>query len=325
MANTGDQNGTGRDAQKQVWTLFVWNLSNGLHWKGLWQCFYHQGVVVDAFIPVKRAFDGTRFGFVCMASRVDALRAIERLDGFTLYGSQVRVSFAARATRNSFWRRKKGSLPRPSDPPQGVFGAVTAAMGIAESWAVSPRRSVEGIVDDAKLAILQTCVIGWVKEATPIRVLVQEMATSGLQGFELVWVAGSMVLLSFSSVKLQDGLRASTEVWSTWFGRLEAWSQTVAPDSCRAWISISGLPIHLWSEGTFHNIAGLWGSYIRVDAAMEEPSSFERARVLLETSFLGRIDEVVQVTIQGSVYAVVIQEAELVWVPTVKDWDVHGV
>ncbi|KAK8972988.1 hypothetical protein V6N11_028577 [Hibiscus sabdariffa] len=211
MVNSGDQNGTGRDGRKQVWTLFVWNLSNGLHWKGLCQCFDRHGVVVDAFIPVKRAFDGTRFGFVCMASRVDALRAIERLDGFMLYGSWVKVLFAARATRDSFWRRKKGSLPRPPDSPQGVVGAVTAAMGIAESRVVSPYRSVEGIVDDAKLAILQTCAIGWVKEAVPIRVLAQEMAAAGLQGFELVWVAGSMVLLYFSSMELRDGLLVSTE------------------------------------------------------------------------------------------------------------------
>ncbi|KAK8490911.1 hypothetical protein V6N11_073345 [Hibiscus sabdariffa] len=107
-----------------------------------------------------------------MASRVDALRAIERLDGFMLYGSRVRVSFAARATRDSFWRRKKGSLPRLSDPPQSVVGVVTAATGMAKSRAVSPRRSEKGIVDDVKLAILQTCAIGWVKEATPIRCVV---------------------------------------------------------------------------------------------------------------------------------------------------------
>ncbi|KAK8486573.1 hypothetical protein V6N12_001428 [Hibiscus sabdariffa] len=171
----------------------------------------------------------------------------------------------------SRWPMKEGGggvlIERPSDPPQGVVRADTTTLGIVESRDVCPRRSVEGRVDDAKLVILQTCTIGWVKEA---------------------------------------------------------WSQTVAPDSHRAWISNSGLPIHLWSEGAFRNIAGLWGSYLRVDAATEEPSSFERARVLLKTSFLGRIDEVVHVTVQGSLYAVVIQEAELVWVPAVEDREVES-
>ncbi|KAK8528226.1 hypothetical protein V6N12_074761 [Hibiscus sabdariffa] len=91
-----------------------------------------------------------------------------------------RVSFAARATGDSFWRRKKGSLPRPPDPSQSVVGVDTAATGMAESRAVSPRRTVEGIIDDAKLAILQTCAIGWVKKVTPIRVLAQELVAAGL-------------------------------------------------------------------------------------------------------------------------------------------------
>ncbi|KAK8556503.1 hypothetical protein V6N12_002902 [Hibiscus sabdariffa] len=87
MTNSGNRSRSGNGEWRQVWTLFVWNLSEGLHWKGLWQCFDCHGVVVDAFIPVELALDGARFGFVCIASRFDALRAIEHLDGFVLYGS----------------------------------------------------------------------------------------------------------------------------------------------------------------------------------------------------------------------------------------------
>ncbi|KAK8557910.1 hypothetical protein V6N12_010133 [Hibiscus sabdariffa] len=139
-----------------------------------------------------------------------------------------------------------------------VDAGITRAV---EAQAMCSRRSVEGIVDDAKLSVLQNCAIGWVKEAIPIRVLAQELAVAGLQGFELVWIAGSM------------------------------------------------------------NIAGLWGSYLRVHAATEEPSSFERARVLLVTSFPDQIDEVVQVTVQDCVYTVVIHEAELVRIPIVEQWE----
>ncbi|KAK9004446.1 hypothetical protein V6N11_002246 [Hibiscus sabdariffa] len=83
------------------------------------------------------------------------------------------------------------------------------------------RRSVEGIVDDEKLSVLQTCAIRWVKEDGPIRVLAQEMEALGLQGFELVWIAGSMVLLLFSSAEVRDSVLATTVVWSTWFSHLE--------------------------------------------------------------------------------------------------------
>ncbi|KAL4308290.1 hypothetical protein GQ457_01G017350 [Hibiscus cannabinus] len=127
-----------------------------------------------------------------------------------------------------------------------------------------------------------------------------------------------MVLLSFSSVEVRDSVLAATVVWSTWFSRLEVWTPGVTHESRRAWLSNSGLPIHLWSDGTFRNIAGHWGSYLLVDAATEEPFSFERARVLIVTSFPGRIDEVVQVIVQDNVYSIVIQEVELVRIPVVE-------
>ncbi|KAL4280692.1 hypothetical protein GQ457_03G015910 [Hibiscus cannabinus] len=187
------------------WMDNIRNLSNRLHWQGLWQCFDRHGEVLDVFVLTKCTVDGARFGFVRMDSWEDALRMIERVDGFVLYGSRVRVSFAQCDTRDSFWRRKMG------------FYQVSAKYA---SW--------------------------------------------------------------------------------------------------RAWISTSGLPIHLWSEGSFRNIAGLWGKYLCVDAATEEPASFERARILIETSVKGRIDEVVKVASLGTMFLIVVQEAELVRVPVVE-------
>ncbi|KAK8985007.1 hypothetical protein V6N11_082627 [Hibiscus sabdariffa] len=78
-----------------------------------------------------------------------------------------------------------------------------------------------------------------------------------------MWITGSMVLLSFSNLDLCGSFLSSTDVWSAWFGRLEAQSPT------------------------------------------------------------GRIYEVVQINAHDSVYTVVIQEAELVWVPTVDHRDVE--
>ncbi|KAK9025890.1 hypothetical protein V6N11_038744 [Hibiscus sabdariffa] len=57
---------------------------------------------------------------------------------------------------------------------------------------------------------------------------------------------------------------------------------------------------------------------VKVDAATEEPTSFERARILIETSVRGRIDEVVEVASLGIMFPIVVQEAELVWVPVVE-------
>ncbi|KAK9030746.1 hypothetical protein V6N11_032159 [Hibiscus sabdariffa] len=147
-------------------------------------------------------------------------------------------------------------------------------------------------------------------------VLAKEMVAVGLDGFEIMWVAGSMVLLAFPDANSRQRL-LSQDVLSTWFGRLEEWSASAEYASRRAWLSISGLLIHLLSEGSFSNIARLWGMYLWVGAATEEPTSFERACILIETSVRGRIDEVVEVESLGTMFPVVVQKAELVQVPAV--------
>ncbi|KAL4353929.1 hypothetical protein GQ457_06G004130 [Hibiscus cannabinus] len=48
----------------QVTTLFIHNLLEKMHWKGLWATFGHHGDVVDTFIPAKRSRKGKRFGLL---------------------------------------------------------------------------------------------------------------------------------------------------------------------------------------------------------------------------------------------------------------------
>ncbi|KAK8997089.1 hypothetical protein V6N11_020578 [Hibiscus sabdariffa] len=114
---------------------------------------------------------------------------------------------------------------------------------------------MDGVIDEKKLSVLETCALGWVKEAVSMRVLAKEMTAAGLDGFEIMWVVGSMVLLAFPDENSRQRL-LSQDVLSTWLGRLEEWSASAEYASQRAWLSISGLPIHLWSEGSFRNIAG---------------------------------------------------------------------
>lgn len=44
-------------------TVFVYNILDSMHWKGLWALFRFHGNVLDAFIPAKKSMKGKRFGF----------------------------------------------------------------------------------------------------------------------------------------------------------------------------------------------------------------------------------------------------------------------
>ncbi|MBA0827736.1 hypothetical protein Goarm_012489, partial [Gossypium armourianum] len=64
-------------------TVFVYNIPDSMHWKGLWALFRFHGNVLDAFIPAKRSMKGKKFGFVRFAKLVDAQREISSLDGLS--------------------------------------------------------------------------------------------------------------------------------------------------------------------------------------------------------------------------------------------------
>ncbi|KAL4310494.1 hypothetical protein GQ457_01G032390 [Hibiscus cannabinus] len=88
-------------------TLFVSNLPTKLHWSGLRQTFGRHGDLVDSFIANKLDRKGRRFGFVRFSNRKDADRAVERLNGFKLFGFRLFVSVARFNVRTSYWRKKR--------------------------------------------------------------------------------------------------------------------------------------------------------------------------------------------------------------------------
>ncbi|KAK8576450.1 hypothetical protein V6N13_032372 [Hibiscus sabdariffa] len=90
---------------RQVITIYVNNIAEKLHWKGLWLAFSRHGEVLDAFIANKRNKEGKKFGFVRTSSKADANRMVERMNNFRLFGSKTIVSLARFQTRQSFWRR----------------------------------------------------------------------------------------------------------------------------------------------------------------------------------------------------------------------------
>ncbi|KAL4347478.1 hypothetical protein GQ457_17G001450 [Hibiscus cannabinus] len=96
------------NGNKEVISLFVENLPEKLHWKGLWFSFARHGDVVSVYIAKKKSRGGKRFGFIRMKNLVEAKRVMERLDGFTLYGSRLSVK---RARDNFEWERKRVFKP----------------------------------------------------------------------------------------------------------------------------------------------------------------------------------------------------------------------
>ncbi|KAL4348267.1 hypothetical protein GQ457_17G011890 [Hibiscus cannabinus] len=125
-------------------------------------------------------------------------------------------------------------------------------------------------------------------------------------------IFGAMVLLMFVTTEERQTLLDRYDL-DRWFARIVAWSPEVRLDNRSVWVSVVGLPIHLWSHETLANLASLWGKLIRVEGSTMEPQSFERARFLIESVKMDRIEEMVEVkTSKGLVVQVRVQEVEVV-------------
>ncbi|KAK8694616.1 hypothetical protein V6N13_072163 [Hibiscus sabdariffa] len=90
-----------------VFMLFISNLPTKLHWTGLRQTFGRHDDLVDAYVANKKDKQGRRFGFFRFSNQRDADRALERLNGFHLYGFKLRVMIARFNIRTTYWKRKK--------------------------------------------------------------------------------------------------------------------------------------------------------------------------------------------------------------------------
>ncbi|KAK8546838.1 hypothetical protein V6N13_093880 [Hibiscus sabdariffa] len=90
----------------EAFSLYVENILKAMHWKGLGHVFARYGDVVDVFIARKLSRIGKLFGFVRFEKQEDANKAIERLNGFVLYGAKLSVSMAKYTGGRPKWIQK---------------------------------------------------------------------------------------------------------------------------------------------------------------------------------------------------------------------------
>ncbi|KAK8527448.1 hypothetical protein V6N13_085278 [Hibiscus sabdariffa] len=197
----GDDNQQGKSAARTV-TLIVFNQK--LHSKGLWFLFNHHGEVVDSFIPRKRSLRDYRFGFVRFVTMEDAMRALDRLDGFTIYDSRVRVHLARHQSCHLFGRK--------SAPSKSLSMRTETLQDKENQQSV---HSAKGVVDGKNIKILKNCMVGWCYKFLTVESLARKLREDGLRDISIMRLAGSAFLLMFKDKEnlntrslYRDGLRS---------------------------------------------------------------------------------------------------------------------
>ncbi|KAK8690877.1 hypothetical protein V6N13_074403 [Hibiscus sabdariffa] len=194
-----------------------------------------------------------------MATKEDADRAIERLHVLWLFGTKVSVAHAVRGDtefskecrRSQAWTAKEGVVSR-DESKESVHGV---------------RRSlylqVEGVVDEAKREILNTCAVAWCTGEYRGASLVAELKQAGFDGCSVMRVAGAVVLLWFSTVDERKAMMERADL-SKWFVKVEIWSPEVSVSNRSAWLSVVETDSLARVEETIELRLGDWSGKIRV-------------------------------------------------------------
>lgn len=83
--------------------------------------------------------------------------------------------------------------------------------------------------------------------------------------------------------------------------------------NCRLiWLNCYGLPIQLWNVHHFIKIGKYWGDVIQVSDDTIKNLSFAVGKVLVSTSIMEGINEVIEVECKGSIYKIRVMEEQLV-------------
>ncbi|KAL4291447.1 hypothetical protein GQ457_14G021050 [Hibiscus cannabinus] len=309
---------------RQVITIYVNNIAEKLHWKGLWLAFDRHGEVLDAFIANKRNKEGKKFGFVRTSSKADANRMVERLNNFCLFGNKITVSLARFQTRQSYWRRvrprtrndnqmrengtNKEAEGRFSSPETEKKEVRQGMCGMNENK--EKRRRIYGHVESETLWKLKNCLVGETATVCSIESVRSRLCEWGMGDVKIRRFGGRSFILTIEDMDLYKMLEDLK--WSYLkevFNSVRPWSEADSKTYRATWIEFTGVPLHCWNGTTFKRLAQLWGDFEAFGENLNCSVDCEKMKVLISTNQEQSIRDVVELEVGNYIYVVRIVEA----------------
>ncbi|KAK8663459.1 hypothetical protein V6N13_083278 [Hibiscus sabdariffa] len=209
-----------------------------------------------------------RFGFVQFKSKADATRVIERLNGFSLYGSRLLVKMA------EFERKNGEGVDRNSarmckkyhkDFNNHELGGGTG-MNYNNEGGSNERRNKKRIIghsEEEDLWNLRSCLVGTTATVCSVSSIESRLTNWGLGEIKVQRLGGKSFLLTIKDEDLF--LMLENLEWSYLkeiFLSVEIWSDKALMNIPRAtWIKIHGVPLSCWNQVTLTRLAEIWGSF----------------------------------------------------------------
>ncbi|KAK8693996.1 hypothetical protein V6N13_071560 [Hibiscus sabdariffa] len=312
--------------KKGVITLFVSSLPSKLHWTGLRQTFGRHGDLVDAYVASKRDKQGRGFGFVRFSNQRDADRAMERLNGFYLYGFKLRVTEERFKTRTTYWRRKKGTPNQVSQRgnrqeeevrttgeterlvKQGPEKAKGAMLG-EETEGRKKQIIIQGHVDSESLWKLSRCLVGTMATDVSVETAKDRLHIWGLGSIAVKWMGGRSFLLEVEDEELLKMMESQN--WSLLeevFADVSYWTESFRVMERIIWVEIRGIPLHCWNYETLKRIVAVWGDLVALGENVNQRDDCAKVTVLISTKQIQIIENTVIIQVGNESFSAWVAE-----------------
>ncbi|KAK8671395.1 hypothetical protein V6N13_037991 [Hibiscus sabdariffa] len=262
---------------QEVVSLFVENLPETLHWKGLWFSFARHGDVVNAYIARKRCRGGKRFGFVRMKNPEEA-------EARNYYGWERKAAGRAQFTNKSSMDFGDG-FSKGHGEGGAATGSMLAKNGTPEEAMVKveqKKKKITGHVEIEDLWQLRRCLVGVMDTICSASNIHNILAKWGLGEINVQRLAAKTFLLTIEDEELY--LMLEVVNWTY----LNEIFQEAKP----------------WSE----KLAGLWGTFESLGENDKHTLDCEKVRVLIATNQVKQMEETIDVEIGDSVFQVSVRE-----------------
>lgn len=246
-------------------------------WKlgDMWKSFGAYGNVIDVFVPVKRAKNGSHFGFVRFKGVRDGEILRNRLKEMRVTNRRIFIKLALfRRPMTQGVQTEPGQVGHKGNQTISIRKAVASPPlrdnrryakelvdfsnlpGQGKKW----ERPEHIMADDVKakdLKCLEGCAIGSVKSMDFLLDIPFILKEGGFLDTRAKYLGGFQYLLECdSAVEMAHMLLEGNEAllkWFEWVKPRHRDVETIRPGRL-CWVNISGVPLHLWNVGTFKKL-----------------------------------------------------------------------
>ncbi|MCI00505.1 hypothetical protein A2U01_0021524, partial [Trifolium medium] len=178
-----------------------------------------------------------------------------------------------------------------------------------------PPRFVLVDVSRERLDALKGSLVGFLRNDCEFLALSDSLRLEEFKNIAVcnLGVGGGMVLFKSNVAgALKFFLDSCVRWWSAWCSKMVPWTPDVVTYRRAVWVSVWGVPIHVWGLDLFVKIANYVGDYINVNEATLKEVRLDRGWIHIWLPATAKmVDEVVEVRTEGVSYHIrVIEETD---------------